>query len=177
MVWLLPTTVEEIQELLRFAIDNNVVVIPYGGGTSVVGHLAVPKTCRPVLSLSLERFNRLVGLDRDSRLATFEAGIRGPQLEQQLNSRGFTLGHYPQSFDYSSLGGWVVTRSSGQQSRHYGRIEQLFAGGAVITPRGPLNLAAISCICRRSRPTPDFAWVGRKNGGVDQRCRQNCCFA
>ena len=136
----LPTTVEEIQDLLRFAISNNIVVIPYGGGTSVVGHLEVPETRRPVLNLSLERFNRLVGLDSDSRLATFEAGIRGPQLEHQLNSRGFTLGHYPQSFDYSSLGGWVVTRSSGQQSKHYGRIEQLFAGGDVLTPRGSLNL-------------------------------------
>ncbi len=136
----LPTTVEEIQDLLRFAISNKIVVIPYGGGTSVVGHLEVPETSRPVLSLSLERFNRLVGLDSDSRLATFEAGIRGPQLEHQLNSRGFTLGHYPQSFDYSSLGGWVVTRSSGQQSKHYGRIEQLFAGGDVLTPRGSLKL-------------------------------------
>jgi alkyldihydroxyacetonephosphate synthase len=136
----LPTTVEEIQDLLRFAISNNIVVIPYGGGTSVVGHLEVPETSRPVLSLSLERFNRLAGLDSDSRLATFEAGIRGPQLEHQLNSRGFTLGHYPQSFDYSSLGGWVVTRSSGQQSKYYGRIEQLFAGGDVLTPRGSLNL-------------------------------------
>ncbi len=136
----LPTTVEEIRDLLSFAIRNNIVVIPYGGGTSVVGHLEVPETSRPVLSLSLERFNRLVGLDSDSRLATFEAGIRGPQLEQQLNSRGFTLGHYPQSFDYSSLGGWVVTRSSGQQSKHYGRIERLFAGGEVLTPRGSLKL-------------------------------------
>ena len=136
----LPTTVEEIQELLRFAIGHNAVVIPYGGGTSVVGHLEVPETHRPVLSLSLEGFNRLTGLNRDSRLATFEAGIHGPQLEHQLNSRGYTLGHYPQSFDYSSLGGWVVTRSSGQQAKHYGRIEQLFVGGDVLTPRGSLKL-------------------------------------
>jgi alkyldihydroxyacetonephosphate synthase len=136
----LPTTLEEIRDLLRFAASNHIVVIPYGGGTSVVGHLEVPDTRRPVLSLSLERFNRLIGLDSDSRLATFEAGIRGPQLEHQLNARGFTLGHYPQSFDYSSLGGWVVTRSSGQQSKHYGRIDQLFAGGDVLTPRGSLNL-------------------------------------
>ncbi len=135
-----PTTLEEIQDLLRFTVRNNIVVIPYGGGTSVVGHLEVPDSRRPVLSLSLERFNRLIGLNSDSRLAAFEAGIRGPRLEQQLNSRGFTLGHYPQSFDYSSLGGWVVTRSSGQQSSHYGRIEQLFAGGDVLTPRGSLNL-------------------------------------
>jgi alkyldihydroxyacetonephosphate synthase len=135
----LPNTVEEIQDLLSFALSNNIVVIPFGGGTSVVGHLEVPQAGRPVLSLSLERFNRLVDLDSASRLATFEAGIRGPQLEHQLNARGFTLGHYPQSFDYSSLGGWVVTRSSGQQSKYYGRIEQLFAGGTVLTPRGSMH--------------------------------------
>ena len=136
----LPTTVDEIRDLLKFALKNDIVIIPYGGGTSVVGHLEVPQTDRPVLSLSLEHFNRLIAVNEDSRLATFEAGIRGPQLEQHLNARGFTLGHYPQSFDYSSLGGWVVTRSSGQQSKHYGRIEQLFAGGDVLTPMGALAL-------------------------------------
>lgn len=136
----LPETVEDVQELLRFAARKHVVLIPYGGGTSVVGHLNVPETERPVLSLSLEHLNRLISIDSDSLLATFEAGIRGPQLEEQLNSRGFTLGHYPQSFEYSSLGGWVVTRSSGQQSGHFGRIEQLFAGGDVLTPQGPLYL-------------------------------------
>lgn len=135
-----PVNNAEVQELMKFCAAQDVVVIPYGGGTSVVGHLAVPQTDRPVLSLSLERFNRLVALETDNRLAVFEAGIRGPQLEEQLNSKGFTLGHYPQSFEYSSLGGWVVTRSSGQQSRHYGRIEDLFAGGEILTPRGLMKL-------------------------------------
>ena len=136
----MPTTLEEIQEVLKFAADQDVVVIPYGGGTSVVGHLNVPETDKPVLSLSLERFNRPITIDGNNRMAAFEAGIRGPQLERQLNYRGFTLGHYPQSFEYSSLGGWVVTRSSGQQAKHYGRIEALFAGGEVLTPQGPLSL-------------------------------------
>jgi alkyldihydroxyacetonephosphate synthase len=90
--------------------------------------------------LSLHRFNHLIRLEPENLLATFEAGVRGPDLEKQLNPKGFTLGHYPQSFEYSSLGGWVITRSSGQQSRHYGRIEKLFAGGEVLTPRGPLQL-------------------------------------
>jgi alkyldihydroxyacetonephosphate synthase len=136
----LPTTMGEVRELLDFASERDVVIIPYGGGTSVVGHLTVPETEKPVLSLSLERLNRLISIESDSRLAVFEAGIHGPQLEQELNSRGFTMGHYPQSFEYSSLGGWVVTRSSGQQSGHYGRIEDLFAGGIVLTPRGSLKL-------------------------------------
>jgi alkyldihydroxyacetonephosphate synthase len=82
----------------------------------------------------------LIRLEPENLLASFEAGIRGPDLEKQLQAQGFTLGHYPQSFEYSSLGGWVITRSSGQQSRHYGRIEKLFAGGEVLTPRGPMRL-------------------------------------
>ncbi len=135
-----PANTEEIQEILQFASDHDIIVIPYGGGTSVVGHLEVPETQRPVLSLSLQRVNRLIHFDPEGLLATFEAGVRGPDLEKQLNTKGFTLGHYPQSFEYSSLGGWVVTRSCGQQSRYYGRIEQLFAGGEVLTPRGFLNL-------------------------------------
>jgi alkyldihydroxyacetonephosphate synthase len=136
----LPGTNDEVRELMSYAGEQNLVVIPYGGGTSVVGQLAVPQTERPVLSLSLERLNQLISIESDNRLATFGSGIRGPQLERQLNSRGFTLGHYPQSFEYSSLGGWVATRSSGQQSRHYGRIEDLLAGGTVLTPKGKLKL-------------------------------------
>ncbi|MGD9371590.1 MAG: FAD-binding oxidoreductase [Desulfobacterales bacterium] len=132
----MPTTIEEVRQLLKFATDNDVVVISFGGGTSVVGHLDVPEIERPVLSLSLERLNRLIDLDGENLLATFEPGIRGPEIETQLNSRGFTLGHFPQSFEFSSLGGWVVTRSCGQQSSHYGRIEKLFVGGEILTPRG-----------------------------------------
>ena len=135
-----PGSVDELEEILKFAAEHEAVVIPYGGGTNVVGHLDVPQSEGMVLSLSLERLNRLIRLDPDNLLATFEAGVRGPQLEQQLNARGFTLGHYPQSFEYSTLGGWVVTRSSGQASRHFGRIEQLFAGGEVVTPGGILQL-------------------------------------
>ena len=135
-----PANVQEVQQLLKLSAEQDVVIIPYGGGTSVVGQLAVPASDRPVLSLSLERLNRLIRIESDNRLAVFEAGIRGPQIEQQLNAGGFTLGHFPQSFEYSSLGGWVATRSSGQQSAHYGRIEDLFAGGEVLTPRGLLIL-------------------------------------
>jgi len=135
-----PATIEEIEELLQFAADNDVVIIPYGGGTSVVGHLEVPQTTRPVLSLSLERLNRLIAIDPENLLATFEAGIVGPDIENHLNPKGFTLGHYPQSFEYSTLGGWVATRSTGQQSNHFGRIEQLFAGGEVLSPRGRIRL-------------------------------------
>jgi alkyldihydroxyacetonephosphate synthase len=134
-----PSHGAELAAVLQLAAEQNWVVIPYGGGTSVVGHLSVPEDDRPVLTVSLARLCRMVHLDPISRLATFEAGVRGPDLEAQLRGHGFTLGHFPQSFEYSTLGGWVATRSSGQQSAHYGRIEALFAGGRMLTPRGEMT--------------------------------------
>jgi len=135
-----PETQGDIQALLAYAADHNAIVIPYGGGTSVAGHLEIHEAERPVLTIALGGLNRLIGIDENNLLATFEAGILGPELEAHLNSKGFTLGHYPQSFEYSTLGGWVATRSSGQQSRYYGRIEQLFAGGEMATFKGQLKL-------------------------------------
>jgi alkyldihydroxyacetonephosphate synthase len=135
-----PKTEEDIQALLAYATDQNAIVIPYGGGTSVAGHLEIDESERPVLSVALSGLNRLIDIEENNLLATFESGIFGPELEKHLNSKGFTLGHYPQSFEYSTLGGWVTTRSSGQQSRHYGRIEQLFAGGEISTFKGQLKL-------------------------------------
>jgi len=79
-------------------------------------------------------------LDEESYLATFDVGVTGPHLEAQLRARGFTMGHFPQSFEYSTLGGWIATRSSGQQSLYYGRIEEMFAGGRMVTPEGSLDL-------------------------------------
>lgn len=135
-----PSTVKELDDLMEFAEKHGIVVVPYGGGTSVAGHLKIPDTGRPVMSLSLRRLNRLTEIDPESLLATFEAGVLGPELEARLRTKGFTLGHFPQSFEYSSLGGWIMTRSSGQQSLHYGKIENLFAGGELHTPKGVMNL-------------------------------------
>jgi alkyldihydroxyacetonephosphate synthase len=135
-----PESSEDVRDLLDHARQCNAIVIPYGGGTSVVGHLTVPDSERPVLTINLSRLSRLVDLDREAQLATFGAGVVGPDLEAQLRAHGYTLGHFPQSFEYSTLGGWVVTRSSGQQSLRYGRIEQLFAGGKVETPAGTLDI-------------------------------------
>jgi alkyldihydroxyacetonephosphate synthase len=135
-----PDNIEQIQELIHYANNKDVVIIPYGGGTSVVGHLSVPEEKRPVLSISLNRFNRMIAFDPHTRLATFEAGIKGPEIERHLNSKGFTLGHFPQSFEFSTLGGWVVTRSSGQQSLKYGSIDGLFVGGRMLTPKGKIDI-------------------------------------
>lgn len=138
-----PETDEDVQDLLRYAQATGAQVIPYGGGTSVVGHINPLRSGTPVLTLSLERMSRLLDLDKTSRLATFQAGVTGPQLESQLKLHRYTLGHFPQSFEYSTLGGWIVTRSSGQQSYRYGKIEQLFAGGSLETPRGRLELKPV----------------------------------
>lgn len=135
-----PESADQIRELLQVAAAWGARVVPYGGGTSVVGHITPPAGPAPVLTISMRRLNRLLRLDPQSRLASFGAGVTGPDLEAQLRARGLTLGHFPQSFEYSTLGGWVATRSSGQQSLRYGRIEQLFAGGRLETPAGPIEL-------------------------------------
>jgi alkyldihydroxyacetonephosphate synthase len=134
-----PESAAQVRELLAYAAANGASVIPYGGGTSVAGHLSVAAG-PPTLCIDMTRLRAMTALDREAQLATFGAGVTGPDLEAQLRAHGYTLGHFPQSFEYSTLGGWVVTRSSGQQSLRYGRIEAMFAGGQVETPAGTLAI-------------------------------------
>ena len=136
----LPTSSEEAGEALRWAYGQGYVVIVYGGGTSVAGHVNVPPSDAPVLTLSLERMDRLLALDEESQIATFGAGTPGPALERQLREKGYVLGHFPQSWELSTVGGWVASRSSGQQSLRYGRIEQMFAGARIETPHGTMTI-------------------------------------
>ncbi len=124
-----PKTNTDVRALLHYAQDHDLHLIPYGGGTSVAGHINPIDQGKPILTVSLAEMNRLIDLDRQSQLATFGAGTPGPLVESQLRAHGYTLGHFPQSFELSTIGGWVASRSSGQQSLRYGRIEQLFAGG------------------------------------------------
>ncbi len=135
-----PGDEEQVRELLSFSRRTGVPLIPYGGGTSVVGHINPPEDGKPVVTLDLGAMNQMLGLEEVNRLAVFEAGVTGPELERKLSEHGYTLGHFPQSHEYSTLGGWIAARSRGQQSFYYGRIEQLFAGGRVETPRGTLEL-------------------------------------
>lgn len=138
-----PENNEQVCELLRYAGEHNIAVIPYGGGTSVVGHINPPANEQPVLTISLGKMNKLLHFDKDNQLATFGAGTPGPLIEAQLKQHGYTLGHYPQSWELSTIGGWVASRSSGQQSLRYGRIEQLFAGGSIATQNGMLEIPTI----------------------------------
>jgi alkyldihydroxyacetonephosphate synthase len=137
-----PETEDQVNELLNYGRRNQVRIIPYGGGTSVVGHINPLADNMPSITVDLRQMAGLIDMDHNSRLATFWAGVTGPQLEKQLQQHGMTLGHFPQSFEYSTLGGWIATRSSGQQSYYYGRIEDSFAGGRLLTFDGPLDLPA-----------------------------------
>jgi alkyldihydroxyacetonephosphate synthase len=136
-----------VAALLGAAAELGIAVIPFGGGTSVLGGVE-PLGAKPTITLDLTRMNRLLRLDPLAQTATLEPGILGPSLEQQLNARGFTLGHFPQSFEYSSLGGWIATRSAGQNSTLYGKIEHrieslrmTFPGGTIATPAVPAAAA------------------------------------
>lgn len=138
-----PESSEQVQTLLQWAAANSIQVITYGGGTSVAGHITPQASAQAVLTLSLGRMNKLISLDPVSQIARFGAGTPGPELERQLAEHGYMLGHFPQSYELSTVGGWVASRSSGQQSIRYGRIEQMFAGGRIETLRGTLNIPTI----------------------------------
>jgi alkyldihydroxyacetonephosphate synthase len=142
-----PETEKQVAALLDAAAEGGIAVIPFGGGTSVVGGLE-PLGAQPTITLDLSRMNRMLRLDPLAATATLEAGILGPSLESQLSAQGFTLGHFPQSFEYSSLGGWIATRSAGQNSTLYGKIEHrveslrmAFPGGTITTPAVPAAAA------------------------------------
>jgi alkyldihydroxyacetonephosphate synthase len=135
-----PRDAADVRSLLELARRHGWELVPYGGGTTVVGGVTVGGSDRPVVTVDLAEMAGLRSLDRASGLATFGAGTTGPDVEAALDGHGLTLGHFPQSFEYSTVGGWVASRSVGQESIGYGRIEALFAGGHVETPAGPLDL-------------------------------------
>ncbi len=132
---------DEVAALIDWAAAHRVALVPFGGGTSVVGGLVARRDgFAGVVSLDLVRFDRLLSVDTDSMTATLEPGLRGPRAEALLAEHGLTLGHFPQSFEYASIGGFAVTRSSGQSSAGYGRFDSLVVGLRVATPRGELRL-------------------------------------
>jgi alkyldihydroxyacetonephosphate synthase len=134
-----PGTEDEVAAVLRAALEHDAVLIPFGGGTSISGSLEAPaEESRPIISLETGRLSRVLGVDAVSRLATVQAGVLGPDLERQLGAMGWTLGHLPDSFTHSTLGGWIATRSSGMQSDRYGDIADLTRAVRVVTPAGLL---------------------------------------
>lgn len=134
-----PESEEQIQAIISAANQFAVVVIPFGGGSNIAGCLeSRHQQGRMVLSLDMKNMNRVLEVDPYSMVARIEAGAMGPELEEQLNKQGMTLGHFPDSFEFSSLGGWVATRSAGMKSDKYGKIEDMVIALRMVTPKGTL---------------------------------------
>ncbi len=134
-----PGSEAEVEAVLQAAMDCDAVVIPFGGGTNISGSLEAPEAeSRSIVSVDLGRLDRVLAIDDASRLARVQCGVFGPHLEEQLNAQGWTLGHFPDSFTHSTLGGWIATRSSGMQSDKYGDVADLTRGLRVVTPAGTL---------------------------------------
>lgn len=133
-----PVSTEETLAVVRFGAEHRIALIPFGGGSSVVGGV----TARPgpghagVITLDTTRMNQVLAIDDVSLTARIQAGIYGPQLEEALQAKGYTLGHYPQSFEFSTLGGWIAPRGAGQQSNKYGKAEHWLVSATLATPRG-----------------------------------------
>jgi alkyldihydroxyacetonephosphate synthase len=136
-----PGTDEQIAAVLAVCAERQIAVVPFGGGTSVVGGLD-PERGRfhAAISLDLHRFDALESLDETNQEAVLGAGLSGPEAERLLTERGFELGHYPQSFRYATIGGFAATRSSGQSSAGYGRFDEMVRGLRVVTPIGVVEL-------------------------------------
>lgn len=133
-----PRSADEVLAVVQLCAEADIALIPYGGGSSVVGGVnAMAKSPGgAVVTLDTTHLTRVIQIDRISMTARIEAGIYGPALEEQLQTHGVTLGHYPQSFEYSTLGGWIAARGAGQQSNRYGKAEKWLVSAKLATPRG-----------------------------------------
>jgi alkyldihydroxyacetonephosphate synthase len=138
---LLPGSEDEIAAILRFCADHSIAIVPFGGGTSVVGGVdPIRGDFKAVVSLDLRRLNQLHGLDELSGEAELGAGLTGPEAERLLAEHGFSVGHFPQSFQFATIGGFAATRSSGQDSAGYGRFNDMVRGLRAVTPAGVLDV-------------------------------------
>ena len=139
-----PGSEDEVVGVITAALAANAVIIPFGGGTNISGSLEAPRSeRRTVISVDLARMSSVLEIDEVSRLASVQAGALGPDIERHLNEKGWTLGHFPDSFNHSTLGGWIATRSSGMQSDKYGDIADLTRALRVVTPAGVLALRPV----------------------------------
>ncbi|MDP9168837.1 MAG: FAD-binding oxidoreductase, partial [Actinomycetota bacterium] len=138
---LLPADEDQIAEILRHCAQRSIAVVPFGGGTSVVGGLdPLRGDFSAVVSLDLRHLDQLHAIDDVSGEAELGAGLTGPAAEELLGAHGFSLGHFPQSFQFATIGGFAATRSSGQDSAGYGRFDDMVRGLRVVTPAGVLDL-------------------------------------
>jgi alkyldihydroxyacetonephosphate synthase len=139
-----PTAHDQVRAALALCARASLAVVPFGGGTSVVGGVAPLRGEHGgVVALDMGRMGAVLALDRQSHTVTVQAGMRAPALERHLGARGLTLGHFPQSFEYVSLGGCAATRSAGQASTGYGSIEKMVLGLRLAAPATDIDLPAV----------------------------------
>ena len=137
---LYPQGGEDVQAIVQLAHQHDVCLVPYGGGTNVSAALACPADEeRLIASVDMRRMDRILSLDEDNMQACVEAGISGKQLELQLQARGFTTGHDPDSIELSTLGGWISTNASGMKKNKYGNIEEIVVQATLVTPTGNIE--------------------------------------
>ncbi len=160
-----PNTEDDVVRLVEAAVAHDVCVIPYGGGTNVTDALRCPTDePRLIVSVDLGRLNRIVWIDPDNLTACIQAGAVGRQIEEQLAAHGFTLGHEPDSIEFSTLGGWIATNASGMKKNRYGNIEDLVLDVHVVTARGVLSRSG--AVPRESVGLDPWRWVFGSEGNL-----------
>lgn len=138
VIW--PKSHNDVVSIIRLANEYNVSIIPYGGGTSVSGSITCPQNeKRSIIILDTSQMNRMLWLDRENLVACFESGIVGQDLDRVLKGEGYTMGHEPDSVEFSTLGGWVATRASGMKKNVYGNIEDIVVRVKMVTSKGVLE--------------------------------------
>jgi alkyldihydroxyacetonephosphate synthase len=153
-----PADETEVETVLSWAEAEGAAVVPFGGGTSVVGGVEARVGERPVVCLDLRRLDRVLEVDAESMAARIQGGATGPRLEEQLRERGLTLRHFPQSFEYATLGGWIATRAGGHFATLYTHIDDLTESVRAITPRGSWESRRLPG--SGAGPSPDRALLG-----------------
>lgn len=160
-----PESVEEVSAIVRAGAAHGACLIPYGGGTNVTDALScAPDEQRTIVSVDMSRMNRILWIDRANRMACIEAGAVGRQIQAQLAEHGFTLGHEPDSVEFSTLGGWVATNCSGMKKNRYGNIEDLVLDVEAVTARG--EIARSSVAPRESVGSDPKRWLLGSEGNL-----------
>lgn len=154
----LPASERELIDVLDWCDAAGAVVVPWGGGSSVVAGVEPPRTDRPVVTIDLRRLDRVLEIDPVSQAARIQAGTYGPALEAQLRPSGLTLRHFPQSFEFSTLGGWIATRGGGHYATLYTHIDDFVEALRVVTPRGVSQSLRVPG--SGAGPSPDRLFIG-----------------
>ena len=153
-----PTNEQDITAVMDWAGSVGAALIPFGGGSSVVGGVTPPTDAPATITVDLKQLDKVLEIDRSSRAARIQAGVFGPALENQLRPHGLTLRHFPQSFEFSTLGGWIATRSGGHFATLYTHIDDFVESLRVVTPAGTLQSRRLPG--SGAGPSPDRMLIG-----------------